>query len=186
MQVPASSGLASSAESGYSLPPLPTLAGEGPTLIHAAVTHHPLPQEAPSAFEGMVIPVRDRSGAVRDWKLASENPPDTRAAFARWHAGFVTEAVIGDVATARGLMTWARGRIDLSELGILQLPPARISARHARKLAWQLHMAAEEADKLHAFGIGVSASHNGGLARGFVANEGPLMLLAEGGAWVAA
>jgi hypothetical protein len=180
------SGGPGAGESSYSLPQLPILAGEGPTLIHAAVAHHPTPQAPPAGLEDVVAPIRDDLGNVRDWKLASDEAPRAKADFARWHDGFVTEAVIGDVATARSLMHWGRGRIDLSELGILQLPHARISARHARRLAWQLRAAAEECSTLHAFGLGIAASPQSGLARGFLCAEGPLMLLAEGGAWVAA
>jgi hypothetical protein len=188
MYIPASAKTAPPAvdEVGYSLPQLPILAGEGPTLIHAAVAHQAAPQEPPSNLEGVVVPVRDRQGIVRDWKLAGDIDPAARADFARWHEGFVTEAVVGDVATARGLMNWARGRIDLSELGILQLPHARIGSRHARRLAWQLQNAAEECSKMHASGVGVSTPQHPGLARGFVCAEGPLMLLADGPTWVAA
>lgn len=148
MHIPASAsiGMAGANESSYSLPRLPILAGDGPTLIHAAVAHHPTPQEPPSNLQDVVVAIRDRQGNVRDWKLAGEIEPNARADFARWHDGFVTEAVVGDVVTARGLMSWARGRIDLSELGILQLPHARISSRHARRLAWQLQCAAEACD----------------------------------------
>jgi hypothetical protein len=162
------------------------LAGDGPTLIHAAVAHDPAPQAAPASLEGMVVPVRDPNGVVRDWRLASEEQSRVREEFARWHEGFVTEAVVGDVSTVRCLRGWGRGRVNLSELGVLQLPHARISPRHARKLAWQLHVAAEECAKDQAYGVGVSAADRSGLVRGFVSQQGPLMLLAEGAAWIAA
>jgi len=187
MHIPASarSALHSVTDYDTSMPQLPILAGDGPTLIHAAVAHDPTPQAPPASLEGMVVPVRDAAGTVRDWRMASEEQDRIREEFARWHDGFVTEAVIGDVATVRGLRGWGRGRINLSELGILQLPHSRVSPRHARKMAWQLHLAAEECAKVQAFGIGVSATDHSGLCRGFVCQEGPLMLLAEGGAWVA-
>jgi hypothetical protein len=187
MHIPASARTAlQSVDRDTAMPQLPMLAGDGPTLIHAAVAHNPAPQAAPANLEGMVVPVRDAGGVVKDWRLASDEQSRVREEFARWHDGFVTEAVVGDVATVRGLRGWARGRVNLSELGILQLPHARISPRHARKLAWQLRVAAEECGKERGIGIGVSATDQSGLARGFVAQEGPLMLLADGGAWIAA
>jgi hypothetical protein len=171
---------------GYSIDPYPILSGDGPKLIHAAVAHNPTPQSAPAGLADLVVPVRDAHGHVTDWKLAAGDEPRTKAEFSRWHDGFVTDAVICDVATARGLMNWARGRSDLSELGILRLPHARISVRHARKLAWQLHAVADLCGKVEATGIGISAREDTGLARGFVATEGPLLLLSDGGTWVAA
>ncbi|HEY2041776.1 MAG TPA: hypothetical protein VGH11_03795 [Jatrophihabitans sp.] len=171
---------------GYSIDPHPILSGDGPKLIHAAVAHNPTPQSAPAGLADLVVPVRDAHGYVTDWKLAAADEPRTKAEFSRWHDGFVTDAVICDVATARGLMNWARGRTDLSELGILRLPHARISVRHARKLAWQLHAAADLCGKVDATGIGICAREDAGLARGFVASEGPVMLLSDGGTWVAA
>jgi hypothetical protein len=168
------------------MPQLPMLAGDGPVLIHATVSHHPTPQSAPPNLESFVSPIRDADGSVKDWRLNDEGVAATRTEFSRWHDGFVSEAVVGDVATVRALRSWGRGRVELSELGILQLPHARVSSRHARKMAWQLHSAAEECAKANQLGLGVSSSEHAGLARGFVCQEGPLMLLTEGNAWVAA
>ena len=126
MHIPASARTAlHTVDRDTSMPQLPILAGDGPTLIHAAVPHHPTPQTAPANLEGMVLPVRDASGQVKDWRLASEEQDRVRAEFARWHDGFVTEAVIGDVATVRGLRGWARGRVNLSELGVLLVQQPR-------------------------------------------------------------
>jgi hypothetical protein len=165
---------------------VPVLAGQGHALIHAAVLRHPAPQSAPTALADSVIPIRDSAGRVLDWRLAKIDEPQVRAEYARWHDGFVTEAVIGDVATVGGLLNWARGRVDLSELGILQLPHARVSPGHARRMAWQLQRAADECAKSHDVGLGVMAEGHSGLARGFYCPEDRLTLLSEGDSWVAA
>jgi len=172
------------ADEGYGLPQLPMLAGDGPTLIHASVSHSATPQTPPSNLAEQVVPVRNAAGEVADWRLTDDQPA-LKSEFARWHDGFVTESVIGDVATVRALRSWGRGRVELSELGILQLPHARVSPRHARKMAWQLHIAAEKCAGDHN-GLGVSASEHSGLARGFLCQVGPVILLTDKNAWVAA
>jgi len=178
-----------------SMPQLPVLAGDGPMLIHATVAHDEVPQTAPANLESAVIAIRDADSTVKDWRLTGSQPEAVRREFDHWHASFVTEAVVGDVAAVRGLRTWARGRINLSELGALQLPHARISPRHARKLAWQLQVAADECRADHprdaetaAGGLGIAATgeagHNG-LIRGFVARDELTLLLTDGQSWVA-
>ncbi|MCW2541866.1 MAG: hypothetical protein JWN95_3591 [Frankiales bacterium] len=95
-------------------------------------------------------------------------------------------AMIGELASVRGLMRCGRGQIELSELGVLQLPIAHISSRHARRLSWQLVQARQWMEGGAAAGIGIAAPGQAGLVRGFAAARQPLILTDVDGSWISA
>jgi hypothetical protein len=98
----------------------------------------------------------------------------------------VDSAMIGELASVRGLMRCGRGQIELSELGVLQLPMAHISPRHARRLSWQLLQARYWMEGGSAAGIGIAAPGQPGLVRGFAAARQPLILTDVDGSWISA
>ena len=163
----------------------PLLSADGLVMVHATLIHGVVPQQPPTRLAELLTPIRDDQGRVSDWRLPATVAGPARLDYLRWHESFRTERVVGDLATVRGLLGWSRGKVDLSEIGVLQLPSAQVSAQHAARMAWQLRRAADACDAMGATGIGLSARPDSVPARGFAVEDRPAMLLADGAAWIA-
>ncbi|MGH3491806.1 MAG: hypothetical protein ACRDQ1_01055 [Sciscionella sp.] len=115
--------------------------------------------------------------------LAGDGTAMVRVALA---AGSTTDRSVGDLATVRALMSWGRGRVNLSAVEVLQQPHTPVGPRDAARMAWQLRRAAELCDRERASGLGLSRREASGLVWGFACPDEPLLLLTEDPAWVAA
>src|SRR5689334_9590291 len=95
--------------------PTGVLAGAGSAMVHALVYTGAVPHEPPAELADVAAAVVDDDGAVRDWKVDlttllrdhDAHVHDLSRAFTEWRSSFVTESVIGDVATVRAFMLWA-------------------------------------------------------------------------------
>src|SRR5882762_8212054 len=125
-------------------PTVGVLAAGGSTMVHALVHHQPAPLAPPPALADVVDPVHDVDGRVRDWRMnlpkllgqRAESVHDIRHEFVKWRSGFVTESLLGDVATVRAFLQWADPVTDISALRVLGLGAARIDQKTAPRVAW--------------------------------------------------
>lgn len=188
--------------SPVSVPSAGVLARGGSAIVHALVYHHPTPQHAPASFENLIdaIPADDASGAggggggIRDWQLSlrkllahrGDHVHDVWTAFETWRRTYVAERLVGDVATVRAFLAWGDKVTDVTALHPLNLGTARIDAKVAPRVAWQVLQAETTCVQGGYVGLGVSAPQRAGVVRGFVTGDEPLLLLADGDASVSA
>jgi hypothetical protein len=92
---------------------------------------------------------------------------------------------ICEVAVVRGLLSWARRRMNLSAVDVLQLPHAVIVPERAATMAWQLQRASEICDGTRLGGVGIWARDSSGFVRGFPCPDAPVLLAAvnDGALW---
>lgn len=163
------------------------LAGDGSKMVHALVYHRPAPQAAPPLLAGLVDPIRNDDGTVRDWRLnlprllgqRSESVHDLRVEFVKWRSSYVTENLLGDMATVRAFIAWADHCTDCTALHVLRLPHARVDQKTAPKVAWQAHKAAAVCRERGEMGLGIMSPKRTGVVRGFVVADEPVLVLAE-------
>jgi hypothetical protein len=170
------------------------LAGGGSAMVHALVQHRPAPSAPPPALASIVDPVQDADGTVRDWRMnlprllsqRAESVHDLRHEFVKWRSAFVTESLIGDMATVRAFLQWADHVTDVSALKVIGLGHARIDQKVAPRVAWQAHEAAVACRARGELGLGVMSPMRTGVVRGFVVSDGPVLVLADAHASVTA
>lgn len=176
------------------IPTAGVLAAGGSTMVHALVHHQPAPPAPPPVLADVVDPVHDADGRVRDWRMnlpkllgqRAESVHDIRHEFVKWRSGFVTESLLGDVATVRAFLQWADHVTDISALRVLGLGAARIDQKTAPRVAWQAHEAAGACRARAESGLGVMSPKRTGVVRGFVVSDGPVLALADARASVTA
>lgn len=88
-----------------------------------------------------------------------------------------SETIVSDLATVRNLHAWSRQRVNLSEIGVLQLPEARVTPQGSARIAWQLRRASEICYRQRASGLGLAARASSDLIRGFACSDGAVTLL---------
>lgn len=170
------------------------LAHNGAAMVHALVYHHDTPQEAPAAFAELVDPVRAEGAGIQDWHLSlrkllahrGDDIHDIWTTFATWRRTFVADRLVGDLATVHAFLDWADRVTDVTALHALNLGSARIEAKVAPTVAWQVLQAETICRARGCTGLGVSVPQRAGLVRGFVTGDEPLLLLADRDASVAA
>lgn len=170
------------------------LAGEGSAMVHALVYHHAVPQQPPAALADLLQPVRTDDGQVQDWQLSMgtllahrERPVhDVWSSFAAWRRTYVTERVVGDLATVHSFLAWADHRTDVSALHVLNLRNARVEPGTTPTVAYQVAEAEAACRAGGDLGLGVSVPQRPGLVRGFCVGDEPVLLLADRGAEVSA
>jgi hypothetical protein len=163
-------------------------------MVHALVHHRPAPTAPPSALASIVDPVLDADGAVRDWRMnlprllgqRAESVHDLRYEFVKWRSAFVTESLLGDMASVRAFLQWADHVTDVSALKVIALGHARIDQKVAPRVAWQAHEAAVACRARSEFGLGVMSPKRTGVVRGFVVSDAPVLVLADAHASVTA
>lgn len=163
------------------------LASGGSTMVHALVYHQQTPQVPPESLVGVVDPIRNDDGSVRDWRLSVprllgqrvEPVYDIKDEFVKWRTGFVTERLLGDVATVRAFLQWAEHLTDITALRVICLPHARIDQKRAPRVAWQAHEAAAACRARAEKGLGVTSPTRTGVVRGFVVGPTPLLVLGQ-------
>ena len=163
-------------------------------MVHALVHHRPAPSAPPPTLASIVDPVLDTDGTVRDWRMNlprllsqhAESVHDLRHEFVKWRSAFVTESLIGDMATVRAFLQWADHVTDISALKVIGLGHARIDQKVAPRVAWQAHEAAVACRARGELGLGVTSPARTGVVRGFVVSGGPVLVLADAHASVTA
>lgn len=163
-------------------------------MVHAVVNHQPAPHSPPPGLADIVDPVPDPNGGVRDWRMnlakllgqRAESVHDIRHEFVKWRSGFVTERLLGDVATVRSFLQWGEHVADISALRVLGLGHARIDQKAAPRVAWQAREAAGACRTRKELGIGVMSPKRTGVVRGFMVSGGPVLVLGDGHASVTA
>jgi hypothetical protein len=163
-------------------------------MVHALVHHQPAPHSPPPGLVGVVDPVPDPDGGIRDWRMSlpkllgqrAESVHDIRHEFVKWRSGFVSESLLGDVATVRAFLSWAEHLTDISALKVLGLGHVRIDQKTAPRVAWQAHEAAAACRTRKELGIGVMSPKRTGVVRGFAVGVGPVLVLGAGSASVTA
>lgn len=159
-----------------------THAGLGGCTVWARVYTAPAPFTPPAHLRERVREVLDLSGARRDWLPVSERDSATTAALRQWRSTYVLERAVGDLATVRSFLSWARRRSDVSALleAGAGTPFPLESARATRALA-QLQVAAALARMDQAPAFGLVRDEGSGLARSFVHDGADEVVLAGDG-----
>ena len=163
------------------------LAGGGSGMVRALVYYHAVPENVPSTLRDVVEPVHDIDGSLRDWRLhlpsllggqsADTGVHDLRRLFVDWRSGYVTDSLLGDVATVRAFVRWGDRLLDISALHILNLPECRIDAKTAPRVAFQAREAAKLARSSHEQCLAITSPQRTGIVRGFVLADIPLVVL---------
>jgi hypothetical protein len=156
-------------------------------MVHALVHHERAPQVPPSVLADVVDPVHDADGSVRDWRMnvpkllgqRADSVHGIRHEFVKWRSGFVTERLLGDMATVRAFLQWAARVTDISALKVIGLGQARIDQKVAPRVAWQVHEAAGACRARSETGLGVMSPKRTGVVRGFAVSDGPVVVLAD-------
>ena len=90
-----------------------------------------------------------------------------------WRGSYVTERLIGGVATVRAFIDWADRHCDVSALHGLRLAEAHFSPHSVMRVARQASEAADLCRRLGESGLGLLGGERLGLVRGFVTSGGP-------------
>jgi signal transduction histidine kinase len=96
-----------------------------------------------------------------------------------WRSSYVTERLIGDVATVRAFIDWADRHCDVSALHGLRLAEAHFSPHTVMRVARQASEAADLCRRLGENGLGLLGGERLGLVRGFVTSLGPVNVLTD-------
>src|SRR5947209_6625008 len=96
---------------GELTPTAGVLAGDGSAMVRALVYFHAVPENVPARLADVVEPVHDTDGTLRDWRLdlpsllggqgSGTELHDLRSSFFEWRSGYVSDSLLGDVATVR-------------------------------------------------------------------------------------
>ena len=138
-----------------------------------------VPQEAPKQWADVLEAERHADGSVADWHLVGAVDPSTRQQLRDWRAKFVTERLIGDVATIRGFLAWADKHCDVAALHGLRLAEAHFSPHTVMRVGRQAAEAASTCQQRADVGLGLFGGQRNGLIRGFATCDGPVTVLAD-------
>jgi len=155
------------------------LADGGTALVRLFVFTRPVPQQAPPQWASLLEAERRHDGTVVDWHFSAEASPADRERLRAWRGGYVTERLIGDVATVRAFIDWADQRCDVSALHGLRLAEAHFSPHSVMRVARQASEAADLCRRLGENGLGLLGGERLGLVRGFVTSGGPVNVLTD-------
>jgi hypothetical protein len=155
------------------------LAGGGTAVVRLFVFNRPAPQEPPIQWSGVLEPEKRADGTIVDWRLVGPLPPEEWERLRNWRSGYVTERMIGDVATVRAFIDWADRHCDVSALHGLRLLEAHFSTKSVMRVARQTTEAGNVCRSRGDMGVGLFGGERGGLIRGFDTSEGPVTVLAD-------
>jgi hypothetical protein len=155
------------------------LADGGTALVRLFVFTRPVPQQAPPQLASLLEPERRRDGTVVDWHFSADATPADRERLRAWRSSYVTERLIGDVATVRAFIDWADRHCDVSALHGLRLAEAHFSPHSVMRVARQASEAADLCRRLGENGLGLLGGERLGLIRGFVTSLGPVNVLTD-------
>jgi len=167
-------GLVSTTESSPGV-----LADGGTAVVRLFVFTGPVPQQAPPQFASLLEPERRNDGTVVDWHFSADATSADRERLRAWRSGYVTERLIGDVATVRAFVDWADRHCDVSALHGLRLAEAHFSPHSVMRVARQATEAADLCRRLGENGLGLLGGERLGLIRGFVTSGGPVNVLTD-------
>lgn len=162
------------------------LAHGGTAMVKLYVFHRPSPQEPPSQWAELLEPERRKNGMIVDWHPRSSLDAGQRDQLRQWRSGYVTERLIGDVATVRGFLDWADRHCEVSALHPLRLSEAHFPVHSVMRIAQQAQDAAEVCRRRGDVGLGLMAADHDGLVRGFANCDGPVTVLADRGTRIVA
>jgi hypothetical protein len=155
------------------------LADGGTALVRLFVFTRPVPQQAPPQLASLLEAERRHDGSVVDWHLRAEVSLADLERLRVWRSGYVTERLIGDVATVRAFIDWADRHCDVSALHGLRLAEAHFSPHSVMRVARQASEAADVCRRLGESGLGLLGGERLGLVRGFVTSGGPVNVLTD-------
>jgi hypothetical protein len=171
---------------GEFTPTAGVLAGGGSAMVRALVYFHAVPENVPEALADVAEPVHDADGTLRDWRLhlpsllGGEGTTELHALrrlYLEWRSGYVSDGLLGDVATVRAFVRWGDRLLDISALHVLNLPECRIDAKAATRVAFQAREAAKIARNSREQCLGITSPQRTGIVRGFVLHDTPLVVL---------
>jgi hypothetical protein len=172
---------------GELTPTAGVLASGGSAMVRALVYFHAVPENVPEALTDVVEPVHDTDGTLRDWRLhlpsllrregGATELHGLRRLFVEWRSGYVSDSLLGDVATVRAFVRWGDRLLDVSALHVLNLPECRVDAKAAPRVAFQARAAAKIARSSHEQCLGITSPQRTGIVRGFVLADTPLVVL---------
>jgi hypothetical protein len=162
------------------------LAAGGTANLHAIVHCGPVPRSAPPAFADVSEPIRGEDGETKDWRLTTAASTDQRIAFAQWRSNFITERILGDVASVRSFIRWADHHLDISAIHVLTLGACQLEPSSLARAEFQARRAEELLRQRGETGLGITSPQRHGLLRGFALDDQPVLLLAGGGASISA
>jgi hypothetical protein len=155
------------------------LADGGTALVRLFVFTRPVPQQAPPQLASLLEAERRHDGSVVDWHFRSEASLADIERLRVWRSSYVTERLIGDVATVRAFIDWADRHCDVSALHGLRLAEAHFSPHTVMRVARQASEAADLCRRLGENGLGLLGGERLGLVRGFVISGGPVNVLTD-------
>ncbi len=164
------------------------LSGHGSDLMRVIVYRRPPPVQPAAGLAEVVEPVRDRSGALRDWRLRVAHRgqpigPSEEAAYRAWRAEFAVERFLGERAFILSFLDWADGRCDVSALQALRRHAGEMDVATALRMGWQAEQARVLLTSADDQGLGVYAPpERRSAARALIPTTPPTALLAAPGA----